>query len=115
MTMGRLGDQGVTFGVCHDGAQEGCYVMVTSLHDQHDQQKKPVAWLIEYSGGPSCGDPFECTADSRLELEQELARNTTHWLPDDDDTLALADDVFPRRLKSARERLLERIRKGLHH
>ena len=114
MTMGRLATQGVTFGVCHDGPQEGYYVMVTSLHAQHDRQKKPVAWLIEYSSGSSCADPLERTADSRLELEQELARNTIQWLSDNDETLDLADDIFPRRLKSARERLLEKIKKGLH-
>jgi hypothetical protein len=114
MTMGRLANQGVTFGECQDGPQEGYYVMVSSLHAEHERQKMPVAWLIEYSSGPSCADPLERTADSRSELEQELARNTIQWLSDNDETLDLADYIFPRRLKSARERLLEKIKKGLH-
>jgi hypothetical protein len=97
MAHGALGSQGVRVGRCSQGMRAGCLVLVSDLEDRSGAV---TAWLVEYNGASCDLDEYETTVEHPDALERLLAADGVTWLPDDESTLALADALWPRRLRS---------------
>ena len=96
-------------GVCGPGPRRGSHVLVSELHEVRSER---TSWLIEFNG-ESWFQPYEFTAESPEDRDRILAdAGFAGWLPDNDDSLDLADTLWPCRLRTRRHYLWRRVTGG---